>query len=108
MKEVKAVYTDTELRGMSQGERTHVENYHSMVGSGVGGIVLLVILYQFLVSAKYFFLEVPFIEPLYFITSPIWCIPLLFLSRSIVFKSLLALYVSASLPVFSNLAKPIH
>jgi len=101
---LKAMHTDAELRSMSHNERSHIE---AMMG-GSGILISLFVLYYFFLSAKYFFLDVPFIEPLYFITNPIWIIPLLFLARSIFFKVLLAIFITISLPLLFSLSFAIQ
>ena len=98
MKEVEVAYTDLELMQMGNDERAHVVSQRKMIGAGIGGLVLLAAAYSFFIAAKFFFLDVPLIEPLYFITSPFWCIPLLFLTRSVFFRTLLAIWVTVSLP----------
>lgn len=98
MKEVEVAYTDLELMQMGNDERAHVVSQRKMIGAGIGGLVLLAAAYSFFIAAKFFFLDIPLIEPLYFITSPFWCIPLMFLTRSVFFRTLLAIWVTVSLP----------
>ncbi len=98
MREVKAHYTELELMQMGKEERAYVEAHQKMIGAGIGGFALLIFIYCFFIAAKFFFIEVPQIEPLYFITSPFWCIPLMFFARSVFFKTLLAIFLAVSLP----------